>query len=318
MCIIISKEKTARLPKEEELKNCFEYNSDGAGFMYTEKGKVVIDKGYMDYDTFIRHYRNLLKRFNNFENKSLVIHCRIGTSGGNTRANTHPYPISNKESLLHSTKLITDIGIAHNGVIHGYGQVKGINDTQEFIMKYITPLYENFKDFYKYEEIMKGIQKITNSKLAILDNKDNIYYVGDFVEDEDLKFSNTTYKSYKTYTTNYNYGKYYDYDDYYYDTHYKKNDTLFALDKSKVESDKDEIKVEEVEDLLDDTEFLTPLAENYYVDIKGTGNNYERVGDRKLWFDWGTYYLYEEFKDGEMQFLSDCPIIYDSKFCEIN
>lgn len=314
MCIIISKEKNARLPKEEELKQSFTYNGDGAGFMYVDNGQVVIDKGYMDYNTFIKHYRKLLRRFNNFKNKSLVIHCRIGTSGGNTKANTHPYPITSNTSLLHSVRVVSDIGIAHNGIISGYGEPKGLNDTQEFIIKYITPLYENYKSFYKNTEIMKGIQKITGSKLAILDKDDNIYYVGDFVEDEGLKFSNTTYKSY-TYTYSNSYSKTYnspyttkeeskfELEDYY--------DKEYDLDKYGDDFDKyDEL------DLYDSG--MTPLAEDYYVDLNGDGNEYIKVGNRKLWFDWGTYYLYEEFKDGELKFLSDCPIIYDNKYVEIN
>ena len=55
MCIIIAKNRNGRLPSEEELKTSFEYNSDGAGFMYIDNGKVVIDKGYMTYDSFIKH-----------------------------------------------------------------------------------------------------------------------------------------------------------------------------------------------------------------------------------------------------------------------
>ena len=57
MCIIIAKEKYGRLPSEKELKNCFTNNSDGAGFMYVKNGKVVIDKGYMKYEAFIKHYK---------------------------------------------------------------------------------------------------------------------------------------------------------------------------------------------------------------------------------------------------------------------
>lgn len=319
MCIIISKEKNARLPKEEELKTSFEYNRDGAGFMYVENGQVIIDKGYMTYDEFISHYRKLLKRFNNFKNKSLVIHCRIGTSGGNTKANTHPYPITDNASLLHNTKVITDIGIAHNGIIHGYGELKGLSDTQEFIMKYITPLYDNYKNFYKNEEIMKGIQKITNSKFAILDDKDDIYYIGDFVEDEGLKFSNTTYKSYRySYSNDYSYNKTYSYS-------YKRDedeDAKFSLNNDT----KKLLDVKEVDNILDmveddyvpsKDEYLMEVNSNYYIDLRGDGNDFERVGDRKLWFDWATYYLYEENALGELKLISDNPMIWDEEFVEV-
>lgn len=315
MCIIISKEKSARLPKEEELKQSFEYNSDGAGFMYVENGQVVIDKGYMKYDEFIGHYRNLLKKFNNFKDKSLVIHCRIGTSGGNTRGNTHPYPITNNVNLLHNTKLFTDIGIAHNGIIHGYGQTTGINDTQEFIMKYIHPLHENWKYFYKNDEMLKGLEEITNSKLAILDNDEEIYYVGNFIEDDGLKFSNTTYKSYKTYS-NYTSNSYKWYD---------KKDETSKFETTTTEDFDEERDWQDYYDNYDDFggyEFedkmrFELLDSSYFVDLKGNGIEYEPVGNRKLWFDWFNYILYEEI-NGEFVELSKNAIIYDRNYSEIN
>ena len=68
MCIIIAKTKTMRLPTETELRNCFSRNPDGAGFMYVDNEKVVIDKGYMDVNTFIKRFNKLCKRNNNFIN----------------------------------------------------------------------------------------------------------------------------------------------------------------------------------------------------------------------------------------------------------
>ena len=208
MCIIIAKNKNDRIPTETELKNCFEYNSDGAGFMFTDNNKVIINKGFMDYDSFIKHYKKLCKKYNNFKNKSLVIHCRIGTSSGNNKGNTHPYIITNKESKLHALNIASAIGIAHNGIIREYTPTwkdPSINDSQNFIMKYLYPLYKNYPTFYKNKYIMKGIEDITNSKFAILTKEDNLYLIGDFITENGLKFSNTSYKSFKTY-------KYYDYD----------------------------------------------------------------------------------------------------------
>jgi predicted glutamine amidotransferase len=208
MCIIIAKNKSDRLPTYEELLNSFEYNSDGAGFMYTQRGKVVIDKGYMKFSDFIKRYNQLCKEFHDFKNKSLVIHCRIGTSSGNTPANTHPYPITNKEKELHKLKFETDLGMAHNGIIRDYTPTwtkPTTNDTQEFILKYVYNLYNHWNDFYKNRFILEGLSAITNSKLAFLDKDDNLYLVGYFVEDNGLNFSNTSYKSYRSSTYNYGY-----------------------------------------------------------------------------------------------------------------
>lgn len=213
MCIIIAKNKNDRLPTLEELENSFNYNSDGAGFMYVENGKVIIDKGYLNYKKFIRHYKVLCKRFNNFENKSLVIHCRIGTSGTNSKKNCHPYPISNNINDLHKIYLKTDLGIAHNGIIASYNpsekeKLLDINDTQNFIRKYLSPLYNDYNNFYKNEYVKLGIKSlIGTSKLAILDKNDNLTLIGNFIKDNNLYFSNTSYEKVKYY----NYDLFYNY-----------------------------------------------------------------------------------------------------------
>lgn len=292
MCIIIAKDKKGRLPKEEELKRAFEWNNDGAGFMYVDNGKVVIEKGYMKYNAFIKKYKSLLAKYNNFNNKSLVIHCRIGTSGRNTKGNTHPYPITNNVKLLKSKHLTQDIGIVHNGIIRGFGTEKGLNDTQEFIINYIYPIYSHWKDFYKNEYIMNGIEEITGSKFVILDKNDNLYYIGDFIEEEGLYFSNNTYQEYKYYS-------------------YKYNDCYDWYDNLKSLQDKIEYKGGDYKE--EDCYF--PLEPDYFIDLWGNGN-VEKVGNRDYWFDFETLELYE-YKDDEFRFVATNPIIYDERYQEI-
>ena len=229
MCIIIAKYKKNRLPTKDELKTSFQNNSDGAGFMYVDNNKVVIDKGYMKEKDFIKRFDELCKQYNNFKNKSLVIHCRIGTSSGNTPENTHPYIITNKEDLLHKTYITSNVGIAHNGIISDYNpSSKTINDTQNFIINFLQPIYYHYSTFYKNKHITNAIQKITNSKFAILNKNDEIYLIGDFVKDNNLNFSNTTYKKY---TYSYDWSKYnslwdnYNYNNFDYD--YKKSNKKY-------------------------------------------------------------------------------------------
>ena len=45
MCIIVAKKRGLQLPGKETLRNCFNYNSDGAGLMYNYGGEVHIEKG---------------------------------------------------------------------------------------------------------------------------------------------------------------------------------------------------------------------------------------------------------------------------------
>ena len=299
MCIIIAKEKLGRLPSEEELKNSFEYNNDGAGFMYVKDGKVVIDKGYMTLDGFLKHYRQLLHDFDNFKNKSLVIHCRIGTSGKNIKGNTHPFPITDNVRKLKAKHLSNeDIGVVHNGIIKGYGTITGLNDTQDFISRYIYPLYSHYKDFYKNEDIMYGLEVITGSKLVFLDSNDDLYYVGNFTDDKGLYFSNTSYKwanYYKDYYANgySGYSSYYDdYDDDWYNKEYKKQE----------ETEKNQ-------------EYWIQLEKTWYIDIYGNGDA-TLVGDKEYWYDYDSLELFE-YRNGEYQLIAMNPLIYDERYNEI-
>ena len=213
MCIIIAKNKQNRLPSKKELEYCFDYNNDGAGFMYTEKGKVVIDKGYMTKESFLKRYNELCEKFNNFKNKCLVIHCRIGTAGTNSAQNTHPYALTKKINKLHKTYTKASVGIAHNGVIMDY-QPKGdkdINDTQNFIRQYMIKKYKDDKDFYKRQFERTAIEDITHSKFAILDKNDELYLIGVFMKEDNLSFSNSHYKPIK-------------YSNYYYDWDWYRHD----------------------------------------------------------------------------------------------
>lgn len=222
MCVIIAKDKKDRLPSIKELKQCFEYNNDGAGFMYTDKGKVIIDKGFMTEDDFIREYKRLVAKYDNFENKCLVIHCRIGTAGGNTPENTHGYPLTNKISEMQKLDNKCDIGLMHNGIIYNYQpQGDNYNDTQEFIKEFVYNLQKFDKHFYKRQYFRDMIRDNSGSKWAILDKDDNLYTVGVFQKDNGLAFSNLNHKPYqytqKDYLTNranqYNYRYGWDYYD---------------------------------------------------------------------------------------------------------
>lgn len=209
MCIIVCKNKSAPLPKLQYLKNCFDNNPDGMGFMYTDKGKVIIDKGYMTQENFLHRYFELCDKYDDFKNKSLVMHFRIGTSSANSPQNTHPYPITRKAKLYHKLYVETDIGIAHNGIIHDYtpkNRNDSMNDTQYFIRDYLAPLYENYKEFYKNKHIMDGIKEITGSKFCILTPDDNVYFIGEFIKDEKISYSNDTFE-YSWYNR-YTYGDY--------------------------------------------------------------------------------------------------------------
>jgi predicted glutamine amidotransferase len=291
MCVIVAKEKNVGLPTYKQLLNCFEYNNDGAGFMYVNNGKVVIDKGYMTWKKFYKRYQKLCRKFNNFENQSLIMHFRIGTSSGNTPQNTHPYPISNKVNDLHRLYTKTDLGMVHNGIIHDYtpkDKLSNTNDTQEFILKYVSTLYNHYPKFYKDKYIMNGLDDITDSKLAFMDTTGYIYYVGNFIDEEGIKFSNSSYEDWETlYYPTMKYGT--SQHSYYNDNAYY--DSLI---------DKYEKKEEE----------LIALESNWYVEYDG---KWEEVGDRVMCWDTISGELYE-FTGGRKQLISEDVIVYDENY----
>ena len=126
---------------------------------------------------------------------------------------------------------------------------------------------------------MNGMEDITNSKLAFMDTTGYIYYVGNFVEENGVKFSNTSYKDWGLW---YNYGL---------------NDSLLTY-KNDYDCD----------GYIDDNNLL-PLESNWYVEYDG---KWEEVGDRVLSWNLMTGELYE-LTSGKMILLDVLGGIYVRK-----
>lgn len=294
MCVIIAKNKNVDLPTIEDLKNCFNNNSDGAGFMYVENNEVIIDKGYMTLKSFLKHFKKLCNKYNNFKNKALVIHCRIGTSGGNIPQNTHPYIIDENIKKLKATYIKSDFGVAHNGIIYDYNPLKGenINDTQNFIMNFLAPLKKHYNDFYKNEKMLKAIEYLTNSKFAFLDNEENIYIVGDFQKHNGVLYSNSSYEEKKAYT---------------FKSYYPTYTNYHTLDNWDYEEN-DYYKQPNEKDLLQLKDGFKIWCDYGYITLKDNGNNY--------YYDPINYNVY--YKNGKDYRLSyENAIVYDLNDVEI-
>lgn len=202
MCIIVVKKDNISFPKKDILKNCFDNNPDGAGYMLAVDNKVIIKKGF---DTFNKFWKSLSKTRKTYgDSLPYIMHFRISTQAHGRMDCTHPFPLSAKMGDLRALDTTCNIGIAHNGIIsltssYGYGYNKTItySDTMEFITDYLTLIIEN-EDYYKDQNKLKLIEKLCESKLAILDKNGHIELIGSgFVEDNGIIYSNTSYKTYK-------------------------------------------------------------------------------------------------------------------------
>lgn len=87
-------------------------NKDGGGFAYVADGKVVISKGFLKYNDFQAAYEEAVEKYG--KESPFLVHMRIGTSGGNTENNTHPFafkPTSGPAgALIHNGIMFTPAG----------------------------------------------------------------------------------------------------------------------------------------------------------------------------------------------------------------
>ena len=240
MCIIAIKKQGVEMPSDVIIKNMFQRNPDGAGFMYLDKdiNKVRIEKGIMDVKTYLKK----VKRFTSED--TVVMHFRIGTSGGNIPANTHPFMVSENFEDLKKLKGATDIAVVHNGIIDITPSRKDVSDTMEFIANRLAYIRNAIPEFYKDENILKWIENEIDSKLCIMTGLGEIVTIGKFNEMDGVMYSNYTYEDSKIY-------KAYSYDDYDWDKYDwekydskiasiiskdKKPDALATIDKHDIKS----------------------------------------------------------------------------------
>lgn len=128
MCIAIYKPAGKSLSKVT-LYNCFQNNSDGAGFAYINtdimgKSKIVIKKS-MDFEDFYKKY----KRAIGIATESpFLIHFRIGTHGVKSTHNVHPFMIDKHTCFM------------HNGIIHKVTRDAKDSDTRMFNREILSKL----------------------------------------------------------------------------------------------------------------------------------------------------------------------------------
>lgn len=200
MCIAIYKPKGFAMPSKKSLRNCFENNNDGAGFMYAFDDKVHILKGFETFSDFHKSLKSEMKKIDktNGFNTDLVLHFRISTQGGVQQGLTHPYPICDDYDFMRSTECICDMGLAHNGIIDVSSNyyVKDHNDTMEFIKEILSPMINGRRNFYKSNALNSVVNYLLgkSNKIVILDGSGKATMYGDWIEDHGVYYSNESYK----------------------------------------------------------------------------------------------------------------------------
>lgn len=189
MCIICIKPANHDMPAPATRRAMWENNPDGAGIMYTYRGNVFIDKGFMsfvDMENHITHLGTLI----DLTRTPMILHYRIATHGGVNPQCTHPFPCSANPRVLRATHAITHLGIAHNGIIPITPR-RGFSDTMEYIADVLAQLP---KPFYKDAKILEFITRDVGScRLAMMDGSGHIAKVGNWITSDGLLFSNSSF-----------------------------------------------------------------------------------------------------------------------------
>lgn len=214
MCIIVYKPAGVNFPNNEIIETCFNRNSHGAGFMYPASDGVHIHKGFMS----LKEFTDGIKPYKYLKDTPIVMHFRISTHAGVVPEMTQPFPITQKTKKLKRLDTISQIGVAHNGIISMTSDAKEISDTALFVKRYMSFLIKD-ADYYKNPRIPEMIEAMIGSRMAILSADGHCELLGSgWTESEGVWYSNSSYKTYKpTYTKSsfrYGTGKTYDYQSY--------------------------------------------------------------------------------------------------------
>jgi predicted glutamine amidotransferase len=162
MCVIIVKKKDKNITRRE-LKECWDFNPDGAGFMYAANNKLHISKGYFSFRAFYHVFRKYERLY---PESDFVIHMRIATSGKKDYDNCHPFIVND------------GLAFAHNGIFWGLGD-KEHSDTYILNEEILSKFPRNFLDI---PEIFKAVTDYvieSHSKLVFMDNQNKITIVNE-------------------------------------------------------------------------------------------------------------------------------------------
>lgn len=181
MCIIIY-QPCGEEVKKTVLKKCWNSNRDGAGFMFCHDRKVVIRKGFFDFDAFYKAYRYELKH--RAKKSHVVIHLRYATHGKVDKANCHPFRINNSAAFV------------HNGVIKNLDVPKSSidSDTRIFNRDVLKNLPKKWWENESVLELLSGY--IGKSKIVVMSKDGAVTLINEHlgIWDGPIWFSNTYYK----------------------------------------------------------------------------------------------------------------------------
>lgn len=186
MCLAIYQPAGVSIP-ESHLREGFNNNPHGAGFMYfDEKGKVQTFKS-MHFDAFIDEYEAAWAMHG--KHSPFSVHFRWATHGTQDINNVHPF------------KMNEHVAVLHNGIIDCKIQDKKMSDTAAFVRDYLGNLPRNWQDNEFLFDMVE--QYCVGSKLVVMTSDPDAEYCAYIVNEdaghwhENVWYSNASYSCYK-------------------------------------------------------------------------------------------------------------------------
>lgn len=155
MCVILFKPKEHHL-SDELIKECWERNSDGCGFMYSKQRQLKVFKSADKLEPVLKKYREVVDE----QKKNVIWHFRRATVGKVSDENTQPF-------------IVNRYGWAHNGTIYKLKK-KLLKDESDSLALGRMFLSENTIDpFAKFSEVLIE-DFLDDDRLTIMNNNGSV------------------------------------------------------------------------------------------------------------------------------------------------
>lgn len=181
MCVICTTFNGVKMT-EEEIRKCWQSNSDGGGYAFVDENNKIVIKKHMELNPFLEMLMDDQEKYS--DDTPFVVHFRIASHGSVNIDNCHPFYVNPK------------VVFAHNGIMSNAATLipKGsaYSDTVALNKHVLQQLPWNFLNNRGFEELIYNYIGTTN-KLAFIDDTRKLTVFNEYQGEGNIKdkwFSN--------------------------------------------------------------------------------------------------------------------------------
>ena len=176
MCVIAIKKKGIKFPSEEIVKAMCENNPHGFSLVISNGSTKPWIYKTLSMDSFMKVYRRIYKLYD-YRTSSMFIHTRIKTHGTEKIQNCHGWK---QNGLI----------FAHNGIL-SIANRDDMTDSETYFRDIFSPVFKSC-GWRAAERTIDAV--IGSSKFVFMDDSGDIRHYGQYIEDDGVLYSNTSYQ----------------------------------------------------------------------------------------------------------------------------